>query len=246
MVSGWADRRRITAGRDHRITWKDFPLVETLSGLCEVAACMPRSRRPNRRPHELRSSNAASTSWNTWPRIRKACALSAVAAELDMPLQRHATGCWPSWCAAATCGRTREPRRLRADHQAGLAGPELPRATRGIVDIAQPLLDRLAAESGELVRLARGRRRRPDLRGQGAGRDARPALRPRHGPRRCSLSCSAAGHALAVDAERRARRWSCVARQGFGQPEDFGPKAPTTRQGAAGLPAGRRASAASA
>jgi IclR family transcriptional regulator, acetate operon repressor len=82
----------------------------------------------------------------------------------------------------------------------------------GIVDIAQPLIERLAETSGELVRLSivdddrltwvakaeggrKGFRYDPDM-----GMDAR-------------LSCTSSGH---------------VSKQGFGQPKDYGPKAPTT------------------
>ncbi|MDM0044755.1 IclR family transcriptional regulator [Variovorax dokdonensis] len=96
----------------------------------------------------------------------------------------------------------------------------------GIVDIAQPIIDRLADTSGELVRLAlvdgdslifvakaqgarTGLRYDPDM-----GIDVR-------------LSCSAGGHAwLMTLSEERATE--LVARQGFGSPAQFGPKAPTT------------------
>jgi len=96
----------------------------------------------------------------------------------------------------------------------------------GVVDVAQPSLDRLAAESSELVRLAiidgddlvfvakaqgatRGLRYDPDM-----GLSVR-------------LSCSAAGHAwLSTFDDEEALR--LVARQGFGSPGDYGPKAPTT------------------
>ena len=96
----------------------------------------------------------------------------------------------------------------------------------GVVDIAQPMLDRLGEESGELVRLGvldgesltfvgkaqgaiRGLRYDPDM-----GLSVR-------------LSCSAAGHAwLATLADDEAL--AVVGRQGFGKPQDFGPNAPTT------------------
>jgi DNA-binding IclR family transcriptional regulator len=96
----------------------------------------------------------------------------------------------------------------------------------GMVDVAQPLLDALAEESRELVRLAivdgddlvfvaksqgatRGLRYDPDM-----GLSVR-------------LSCSAAGHALlsTMSDEQALQR---VARQGFGDPKDFGPRAPTS------------------
>jgi len=96
----------------------------------------------------------------------------------------------------------------------------------GIVDIAEPLLERLAQKSGELVRLSivdedrltwiakaqgmrQGLRYDPDM-----GMDAR-------------LSCTASGHAwLLTMSDERAME--LVARQGFGAPADYGPKAPTT------------------
>jgi DNA-binding IclR family transcriptional regulator len=99
-------------------------------------------------------------------------------------------------------------------------------SSAGIVDIAEPLLERLARASGELVRLAvvdgdrltwiakaqgtrRGLRYDPDM-----GMEAR-------------LSCTASGHAwLLTMSDERALE--LVTRQGFGVPKDYGPKAPTT------------------
>ena len=96
----------------------------------------------------------------------------------------------------------------------------------GIVDIAQPIIDRLAEVSGELVRLAlvdgdslifvakaqgacTGLRYDPDM-----GIDVR-------------LSCSAAGHAwLMTLPEDQAIAY--VTEQGLGKPRDFGPNAPTS------------------
>lgn len=96
----------------------------------------------------------------------------------------------------------------------------------GIVDIAEPLLERLAAASGELVRLSivdgerltwvakaqglrKGLRYDPDM-----GMDAR-------------LSCTASGHAwLSTLSDERALQ--LVSLQGFGQPDEYGPRAPTT------------------
>jgi len=96
----------------------------------------------------------------------------------------------------------------------------------GIVDIAHPLIERLADLSGELVRLSvvdtdrltwvakaeggrKGFRYDPDM-----GMDAR-------------LSCTSSGHAwlLTLTDERAVE---LVSRQGFGMPKDYGPKAPTT------------------
>ena len=96
----------------------------------------------------------------------------------------------------------------------------------GIVDIAQPIIDRLAEASGELVRLALvdGDRLTFVAKAQGA----RSGLRydPDMGID-VRLSCSAGGHAwLMTLSEERATE--LVARQGFGAPREFGPKAPTT------------------
>lgn len=96
----------------------------------------------------------------------------------------------------------------------------------GIVDFAQPVLDRLAHATGEFIRLAvvDGERLAWVARAQGA----RSGLR--YDPNIDSvaqLSCTASGHAwLASLPEDEAL--SLVSRQGFGKPEDFGPAAPTT------------------
>ena len=96
----------------------------------------------------------------------------------------------------------------------------------GVVDIAQPLLDGLADASGELVRL--GVVDGDDLTFVAKAQGARRGLRydPDMGLS-VQLSCSAAGHAwlsTMSDEEALAR----VARQGYGAPEHFGPRAPTT------------------
>ncbi len=96
----------------------------------------------------------------------------------------------------------------------------------GIVDIAEPLLERLAHESGELVRLAivdgdrltwvakaqgtrKGLRYDPDM-----GMDAR-------------LSCTASGHAwLSTMSDEQAV--ALVSQQGFGEAKNYGPRAPAT------------------
>lgn len=96
----------------------------------------------------------------------------------------------------------------------------------GIVDIAQPLLDRLAVESGELVRLAvvDGDALTFVAKSQGALRGLR--YDPDMGLS-VNLSCSAAGHAwLSTMSDEQAL--ALVSQQGFGQPEDYGPQAPTT------------------
>jgi IclR family transcriptional regulator, acetate operon repressor len=99
-------------------------------------------------------------------------------------------------------------------------------SSSGIVDIAQPLLDQLAVESGELVRLSvvDGERLTWVARAQGAHRGLR--YDPDMGMD-AQLSCTASGHALLLtltDDEATQR----VARQGFGAPADFGPNAPTS------------------
>ena len=100
-------------------------------------------------------------------------------------------------------------------------------SSAGIVDIAEPLLERLAQASGELVRLAvvdedrltwvakaqgprqAGMRYDPDM-----GMDAR-------------LSCTASGHAWLMTLSDE-RAMELVARQGFGKPAEYGPNAPVT------------------
>ncbi|CAN5555699.1 IclR family transcriptional regulator [soil metagenome] len=96
----------------------------------------------------------------------------------------------------------------------------------GVVDVAQPSLDRLAEESGELVRLAvvDGDDLTFVAKAQGAKRGLR--YDPDMGLS-VPLSCSAAGHAwLAAMSDEEAL--ALVAKQGFGTPDKFGPKAPTT------------------
>ncbi|MBC5764975.1 IclR family transcriptional regulator [Ramlibacter albus] len=96
----------------------------------------------------------------------------------------------------------------------------------GVIDIAQPILDRLAETSGELVRLALVDGDRLTFIGKAQG--ARGGLRydPDMGID-VRLSCSAGGHAwLMTLSEERATE--LVAKQGFGSPKEFGPKAPTT------------------
>lgn len=98
----------------------------------------------------------------------------------------------------------------------------------GIVDVAQPLLDRLAELSGELVRLSvvDGDRLTWVARAQGA----RQGLRydPDMGSD-ARLSCSASGHAwmLSMNDEHAL---ALAARQGLGQPGDYGPNAPASLQ----------------
>jgi IclR family transcriptional regulator, acetate operon repressor len=99
-------------------------------------------------------------------------------------------------------------------------------SSEGMVEIAEPLLERLAQASGELVRLAivdderltwvakaqgtrKGLRYDPDM-----GQHAR-------------LSCTASGHAWLMTLSDE-RALELVSRQGFGARKDYGPSAPTT------------------
>ncbi|MGQ7248750.1 IclR family transcriptional regulator [Halomonas sp. V046] len=96
----------------------------------------------------------------------------------------------------------------------------------GIVDAAQPLLDRLADVSGELVRLSvvDGR----SLTWVGKAQGARGGLRydPDMGAV-ARLSCSSSGLAwLSTLSDEQALE--LVAEQGFGRPEDYGHNAPVT------------------
>ena len=99
----------------------------------------------------------------------------------------------------------------------------------GIVDIAQPIIDRLADLSGELVRLAivDGDRLTFVAKAQGA----RFGLRydPDMGID-VRLSCSAGGHAWLMTLPEE-RAMELVVRQGFGDPREYGPRAPTTWKG---------------
>lgn len=94
----------------------------------------------------------------------------------------------------------------------------------GIVDVAQPLLDQLAAASGELVRLAVVDDE--DLTFVAKAQGATHGLRydPDMGLS-VMLSCSAAGHAwLSTMSEDDAM--ALVAKKGLGKPEDFGRRRP--------------------
>jgi DNA-binding IclR family transcriptional regulator len=101
-------------------------------------------------------------------------------------------------------------------------------AQTGIPDIAQPILDRLASGTGELVRLGvvDGDRLTWVAKAQGA----RSGLRydPDAGAE-AHLASTANGHAwLSSLSEERALE--LVSRQGFGDPQRLGPQAPTTVQ----------------
>jgi DNA-binding IclR family transcriptional regulator len=94
----------------------------------------------------------------------------------------------------------------------------------GVVDIAQPLLDRLAEQTGELVRLSvvDGGRLTWVARAQGA----RQGLR--YDPDMGSiarLSCSSSGWAW-LSTLKDDDALALIAQQGLGDPKDFGPNAP--------------------
>ena len=96
----------------------------------------------------------------------------------------------------------------------------------GIVDFAQPVLDRLARETEEFVRLAvvDGEQLIWIARAQGARRGLRYDAQVDATAR---LSCTASGHAWLMSMSDDDALLLAV-RQGFGRPQDYGPKAPTT------------------
>lgn len=150
--------------------------------------------------------------------------LSGLAAELGLPR----SACHRLLAELVRCGYVRQLRE-HGDYALTTKLPALGLSFlggAGIVDIAQPIIDRLADGCGELVRLALvdGDRLTFVAKAQGA----RAGLRydPDMGID-VRLSCSAGGHAwLMTLSEERATE--LVARQGFGSPKEYGPKAPTT------------------
>ena len=151
--------------------------------------------------------------------------LSLIAAELDIPL----SACHRLLADLQQRGYVRQARK-QGDYVLTLKMVSLGLgflSSAGIVDVAEPLLERLAQSSGELVRLSivdddrltwvaksqgmrqTGLRYDPDM-----GMDAR-------------LSCTASGHAWLMSLSNE-RALELVSRQGFGLPAEFGPKAPTT------------------
>jgi len=150
--------------------------------------------------------------------------LAALADELELPR----SACHRLLADLVRCGYVRQLRE-RGDYALTTKLPALGLSflgAAGIVDIAQPIIERLAEASGELVRLALvdGDRLTFVAKAQGA----RSGLKydPDMGID-VRLSCSAGGHAwLMTLSEERATE--LVVRQGFGEPKHFGPKAPTT------------------
>jgi IclR family acetate operon transcriptional repressor len=151
-------------------------------------------------------------------------ALSALAADLEMPL----SATHRLLAELVRCGYVRQGQ-SHGEYTLTIKLVSLGLSflsNSGIVDIAQPLLDQLAAESGELVRLAvvDGDELTFVAKAQGATRGLR--YDPDMGLS-VNLSCSSAGHAwLSTMSDEQALE--LVAKQGFGKPGEFGPKAPTT------------------
>lgn len=163
--------------------------------------------------------------------------LSLIATELDIPL----SACHRLLADLQQRGYVRQARK-QGDYVLTLKMVSLGLgflSSAGIVEVAEPLLERLAQTSGELVRLSivdddrliwvaksqgmrqTGLRYDPDM-----GMDAR-------------LSCTASGHAWLMSLSDE-RAMELVSRQGFGLPAEFGPKAPTTLKALLGfLHAGR-------
>lgn len=150
--------------------------------------------------------------------------LAQMAGDLDMPL----SACHRLLGELQRRGYVRQQRR-QGDYQLTTKLVSLGLgylSSSGIVDVAEPLLERLAQRTGELVRLSvvdghrltwvakaqglrKGLRYDPDM-----GQDAR-------------LSCTASGHAwLLTMSDEDAL--TLVMRQGLGSPVDYGPRAPTT------------------
>ena len=153
--------------------------------------------------------------------------ISAIASSLELPLSNtHRL-----LAELARCGYVRQVRE-QGDYALTIKLVSLGLSflsASGIVDVAQPALDRLADESGELVRLAvvDG----DDLTFVAKAQGARRGLKydPDMGLS-VQLSCSAAGHAwLSTMTDEAAL--ALVSKQGFGEPDRFGPRAPTTVKG---------------
>jgi len=152
--------------------------------------------------------------------------LSMLASELDIPL----SACHRLLAALQRKGYVRQVR-AQGDYVLTTKVVSLGLSylsNAGIVEIAEPLLERLAQKTGELVRLAivdedqliwiaksqgvrQGLRYDPDM-----GKVAR-------------LSCTASGHAWMLTMSDE-RALALVSQQGFGLPAQYGPQAPTTVQ----------------
>ncbi|MBE7366385.1 IclR family transcriptional regulator [Ramlibacter pallidus] len=152
------------------------------------------------------------------------CALSTLAAELNIPLSASHR----LLADLVRCGYIRQDERsgqyVLTIKMVSVALSYL--SSSGIVDVAQPLLEELATEARELVRLAvvDGDELTFVAKAQGATHGLR--YDPDMGLS-VALSCSAAGHAwLSTMSEDDAM--ALVAKKGLGKPKDFGPNAPTS------------------
>jgi len=151
-------------------------------------------------------------------------ALSSLAADAGLPL----SATHRMLAELARCGYVRQARN-QGDYVLTIKLVSLGLSflsASGLVDVAQPSLERLAEESRELVRLAivDGNELVFVAKAQGATRGLR--YDPDMGLS-VPLSCSAAGHAwLSTMSDEEAL--AMVAKQGFASPEKHGPKAPTT------------------
>mgnify|MGYP003576005393 CR=1 FL=1 len=96
----------------------------------------------------------------------------------------------------------------------------------GVVDIAQPVIQRLAQATEELVRLAIVDGRRLTLVAKAQGARSGLLYDPDMGID-LRLSCSAAGHAWLMTLPED-EAIACVTSQGIGQPRNYGPNAPTS------------------
>jgi DNA-binding IclR family transcriptional regulator len=96
----------------------------------------------------------------------------------------------------------------------------------GVVDIAQPVLARLAQATEELVRLAIVDGERLTLVAKAQGAKSGLMYDPDMGID-LRLSCSAAGQAWLMTLPED-EAIACVSRQGLGNPRDYGPNAPTS------------------
>ena len=96
----------------------------------------------------------------------------------------------------------------------------------GVVDITQPMIDRLARTTEELVRLAIVDGERLTLVAKAQGAKSGLLYDPDMGIE-LTLSYSAAGHAWLMTLPEE-KAIEAVTRQGIGTPEHFGPNAPTT------------------
>ena len=96
----------------------------------------------------------------------------------------------------------------------------------GIADIAQPIIERIAAETGELARLSLVDGETIIWIAKADGRRTGFRYDPDMG-QAAQLSCTSTGHAwLMTMSDEQAV--ALVLKQGFGQPNEFGPNAPTT------------------